>query len=88
MQPAAGRDVRLYDRATRVVLSKALRGRKGEKGETRRTKAATPLRPDRLPMRCVHGLAISSGDGGFNIRVPTTSTSVRHRDDRTLTIPR
>jgi len=49
------------DRATRAVLSKALRGRKSEKRERPRIRAATPLRPDWLPMRCVQGLAISSG---------------------------
>ncbi|MCY4637541.1 MAG: hypothetical protein OXG04_24125 [Acidobacteria bacterium] len=49
------------DRATRAVLSKALRGRKSEKRGMPRIRAATPLRPDWLPMRCVQGLAISSG---------------------------
>ena len=46
------------DCATRAVLSKALRDRKSEKRERPRTRAATPLRPHWLPMRCVQGLAI------------------------------
>ena len=36
-----------------------------------RTKAATLLWPDRLPIRRVHGLA-NFGGAGFSIRVPTT----------------
>ncbi len=43
------------------AVLQALRGRKSEKRESPRTRATTPLRPDRLAMRCVHGLAISSG---------------------------
>ena len=35
--------------------------RRGENRESPRAKAATPLRPDRLPMRCVQALAVSSG---------------------------
>ena len=34
-----------------------------------------PLRADRAPMRCVQGLAISSGTLAFSIRVPTTEYS-------------
>ena len=43
------------------MLSKALRGGKSENRKSPRTKAATPLRPARLPMRVRPGLAISSG---------------------------
>ena len=79
----AGRDVRLYDRATRAALSNALQGRKSEKRETPRTKAATPLRPHRLPMRGVHGLAVSSGT-----LASTSGCRPRVRQSRTGTTER
>ena len=50
-----------------------------------RTRAATPLRPDRLPMRCVQGLAISSGTLASASGCRPRSTSEPHRGDRTVT---
>ena len=50
-----------------------------------RTRAATPLRPDRLPMRCVQGLAISSGTLTSASGCRPRSTSESHRGDRTVT---
>ena len=90
MQPGLPGDVRLYAVTARpgAVLSTALRGRKSEKRERPRTTAATPLRPDRLPMRCVQGLAISSGTLASASGCRPKSTSVptverrRARDQR------
>ena len=66
-----------WDRATRAVLSRALRCGQGEVRESPRTGAATPRRPDRLSMWCVEELATSSGTLASTSGCRPQSTSVR-----------
>ena len=71
--PAAGRDVRLHAGTARPgrCCRRRCRAAEREAGGLS-TRAATPLRPDWLPMRCVQGAGDLLGDAGFSINAPIT----------------